>query len=374
MTALIEFEIIAILMLAALSCAVLGAIIVIRGGSSCTIDAAAKSSVLGFAAGFLLYQWITPAAIIPIGVASALFGIWASDKITAVAEKNAASAAISFVLLALGVLIITGFTDICGADISTLTVGDWYFAPFDRIRANGYDFGPLAFYIFGAVFIFNITCALIFHKEIRLSALDEGYARSVQLKIDTLNSLLSFMTALTVAAVFRITGVFMAAAFILAPALTARFYAKSQFALIVTSVLISGTACLTGFGIAYKMDVPATALAVCVLGAFFLISAFLAPEKGLIPALRERRKKRLRDCMLIVSGHLYSREQLTVPDLSATLAWSKNFTGKIIFAMKRDGLVEEKNGFLTLTQKGREMLKFLNPSVPSGHLPLPVEA
>lgn len=359
MTAFIEFEIIAILMLATLSCAVLGAIIVIRGGSSCTIDAAAKSSVLGFAAGFLLYQWITPAAIIPIGVASALFGIWASDKITSakLAEKNAASAAISFVLLAMGVLIITGFTDICGADISTLTVGDWYFAPFDRIRANGYDFGPLALYIFGAVVIFNITCALIFHKEIRLSALDEDYARSVQLKVGTLNFLLSFMTALTVAAVFRITGVFMAAAFILAPALTARFYAKSQFALIVTSVLISGTACLTGFGIAYKIDVPATALAVCVLGAFFLISVSLAPEKGLIPALGERRKKRLRDCSLIASGHLYSheQEQLTVLDLSAALAWSKNFTGKIIIAMKRDGLVEEKNGFLTLTQKGREM-------------------
>lgn len=362
MTSFIELEIISITILAALACAVPGTIIVLRGSPFIT-DTSAKSSVFGFAAGFVSAWWLPSAALIPLGTAAALFGIWAANKICAakLMEKNSAASSVSSVLIAAGILIINGFTGVSGADISTVTAGDLAFVPFDRIKAGGYDMGSAAVYILGAVLFFNLMCVLVFYKEIKLSSMDEGYARSSQLKVDAVNVLISFMTALTAASAFRITGAFMAAAFILAPSLTARFYTKRLSALIITSALICVTACLTGFGLAYRANVLISGTIVCVMGAFFIISAAAAPETGIIPMLSEKKKKRFRTGMLIASAHLYLREKegpegesVETSRLHTAMAWSGSFTGKIIMALEMEGLVEDKNGLLALTEKGRE--------------------
>jgi zinc transport system permease protein len=211
------------------------------------------------------FGWAPLAVAIPVVVAAAFLLLRLSDN--SKIKGDAAIAMVSTASLALGVIVLsltTGMTtDVCN-----------YL--FGSILAMKKADVVLSIVLSAAV----ITIFLLFYHKIFAVTFDETFARATGVAVGAHNTLLAFLTAITIVLGMRMMGAMLISSLIIFPALTAMRLCKTYRSVILCSAAVSLVCFLVGVVLSYVGTMPTGASVVAVNIFAFAVFAGLAFLKG----------------------------------------------------------------------------------------------
>ncbi len=364
----IQFEIIIVIILSAITCSIPGAFLVMRKNYYAA-DTTNRSAMLGISIAIIFSHFLSSPLVILLGSLTAGLGMYLVKKIKSITEFRAKgiSIIISSALLSLGVLIASNITfDIdTNFDTSIIYLGETAFTYFNRVRIAGVDIGSYALYTILMVMIINIAIVTYYYKEFKADGVDKAYAASINMKEKKIDILLVIMTSLSVSVSFQTAGIFMTSAFILGPAAAAQFYTKRLSSMALVSVFISSVACLAGFGVAWPAEVSISGAIVSFLGIVFIFSVLFAPEEGIVikyfDYISEQKKLDEYIILDILNTQNMDKSVKTISDtLSKSLKWKNSRVSFLINKLKAEKKLEEENGSIRLTEEGTNIInKFM---------------
>lgn len=365
----IEFEIIIVIILSAITCSIPGAFLVMRKNYYAA-DTTNRSAMLGIAVALIFSSYLSSPLVIILGSLTAGLAMILIKKIKDFTSFRAKglSIIVSSAFLCFGILIASNFsfTNATNFDLSIIYLGETAFTYFNRLRVFGVDIGSYALYAISLVLIINIIIITVFYKEFKIDGVDKNYAASIQMKESTIDYLLLIMTSLSVSVSFQTAGIFMTSAFILGPAATALFYTKRLSTLAFVSVFISSIACLAGFGIAWPNEVSISGTIVSFLGILFIASVLFSPEEGLLKKYFDNltTQKRLEEYIImdILNSEIIDcREKNVNEAISSSLKWKLMKVSYIMNKLKAENKIEIVQNKVQLTEEGKSILnKFLS--------------
>lgn len=365
----IEFEIIIVIILSAITCSIPGAFLVMRKNYYAA-DTTNRSAMLGIAVALIFSSYLSSPLVIILGSLTAGLAMILIKKIKDFTSFRAKglSIIVSSAFLCFGILIASNFsfTNATNFDLSIIYLGETAFTYFNRLRVFGVDIGSYALYAISLVLIINIIIITVFYKEFKIDGVDKSYAASIQMKESTIDYLLLIMTSLSVSVSFQTAGIFMTSAFILGPAATALFYTKRLSSLAFVSVFISSIACLAGFGIAWPNEVSISGTIVSFLGILFIASVLFSPEEGLLKKHFDNltTQKRLEEYIImdILNSEIIDcREKNVNEAISSSLKWKLMKVSYIMNKLKAENKIEIVQNKVQLTEEGKSILnKFLS--------------
>lgn len=365
----IEFEIVIVIILSAITCSIPGAFLVMRKNYYAA-DTTNRSAMLGIAVALIFSSYLSSPLVIILGSFTAGLAMILIKKLKDFTSFRAKglSIIISSAFLCFGILIASNFSfnNATNFDLSIIYLGETAFTYFNRLRVFGVDIGSYALYAISLVLIINIVIIMIFYKEFKIDGVDKSYAASIEMKENTIDYLLLIMTSLSVSVSFQTAGIFMTSAFILGPAATALFYTKRLSTLAFVSVFISSIACLAGFGIAWPNEVSISGTIVSFIGILFIVSVLFSPEEGLLKKHFDNltTQKRLEEYIImdILNSEIIDcREKHINEELSSSLKWKLMKVSYIMNKLKAENKIEIVQDKVQLTEEGKSILnKFLS--------------
>ena len=365
----IEFEIVIVIILSAITCSIPGAFLVMRKNYYAA-DTTNRSAMLGIAVALIFSSYLSSPLVIILGSFTAGLAMILIKKLKDFTSFRAKglSIIISSAFLCFGILIASNFSfnNATNFDLSIIYLGETAFTYFNRLRVFGVDIGSYALYAISLVLIINIVIIMIFYKEFKIDGVDKSYAASIEMKESTIDYLLLIMTSLSVSVSFQTAGIFMTSAFILGPAATALFYTKRLSTLAFVSVFISSIACLAGFGIAWPNEVSISGTIVSFIGILFIVSVLFSPEEGLLKKHFDNltTQKRLEEYIImdILNSEIIDcREKHINEELSSSLKWKLMKVSYIMNKLKTENKIEIVQDKVQLTEEGKSILnKFLS--------------
>lgn len=116
-----------------------------------------------------------------------------------------------------------------------------------------------------------LTMYLLFYNKIFTITFDEPFAKATGTKTAAYNSLIAFLTAITVVLGMRMMGALLISSLIIFPALTSMRLIKSFRGVVLCSAIISLVSFTAGIVISYIFATPAGASVVIINLAFFVM-------------------------------------------------------------------------------------------------------
>jgi manganese/zinc/iron transport system permease protein len=96
-------------------------------------------------------------------------------------------------------------------------------------------------------------------------------------------------------------------------------------------------------------------------GLVFLLAFLFAPQRGMVALALRRHEQRWEFAQTALAIHLLNHEgtpamatEGRVDHLQYHLHWEPNFAGEVVRRAEKGGLIERRNGDLSLTAGGRE--------------------
>lgn len=360
----IEFEIVVVIILSAITCSIPGAFLVMRKNYYAA-DTTNRSAMLGIAVALIFTSYLSSPLVIILGSLTAGLAMMLVKKIKQITSfrGKGLSIIISSAFLCFGILTAANFSfnQSSNFDLSIIYLGETAFTYFNRVRVFGVDIGSYALYAVSIVLIINIILVTLYYKEFKIDGVDKTYAASIEKKESTIDFLLLIMTSLSVSVSFQTAGIFMTTAFILGPAATALFYTKRLITLAFVSVFISSVACLAGFGLAWPNEVSISGTIVSFIGVLFIVSVIFSPEMGILKKYFDNltSQKRLEEYIImdiLNSSKIDCLEKNINENISSSLNWKVMKVSYIINKLKAEKKVEIVNEKVQLTEEGRNIL------------------
>lgn len=138
-------------------------------------------------------------------------------------------------------------------------------------------------YLIGGLALACLLVIVLLYKEFQLIAFDPDFAKTQGWPVLRLDLLLMMLLAVTVVIGLPAVGVVMIAALLILPPATARFWTDRLGVLLVLAASIGcGTGALGTLLSAHYATLPAGPIIVLCGSGLFLLSALLAPHRGLI--------------------------------------------------------------------------------------------
>jgi len=135
--------------------------------------------------------------------------------------------------------------------------------------------------IFGAVAVLLIVSVYLFFKEFTLISFDPNYAKSIGLRVNSYQLLLSSLTVLAVTVGIQAVGVVLMAALLITPAVAARFWTDKLSYMIAIAAGIGALASVSGAFISYAAPrMPTGPWIIVVLTILAILSMLFAPGRG----------------------------------------------------------------------------------------------
>jgi manganese/zinc/iron transport system permease protein len=185
-----------------------------------------------------------------------------------------ASIGISFTwLFAIGVILISVYTEQVDLDQDCVLYGEIAYVPLDLIYfSGGKVFFPRAALIAGSLFTVALTFVMVAYKGLKITSFNSDYARS--LGISTLAWHLVFMSLVSVTTVlsFEIVGAILIVALLVVPPATAYLLTKRLKQMLILSLLFACLSAIGGYYLALVLDASIAGAMVTVAGFFFLLA------------------------------------------------------------------------------------------------------
>ena len=283
--------------LCAVASALLGPYLVLRKMSMMG-DAISHAVLPGIAIAFLVTEsraslpMFIGAAI--VGLLTAIFTEWIRrfGKV----DEGASMGVVFTGLFALGLVLVVQAADKVDLDPGCVLYGAIELTPLDTTTVLGYDV-PRVVITLGAVALLNLTCVLLFYKELKITSFDPALATTLGISSRLMHYLLMTLVAITAVASFEAVGNILVVAMLIVPAAAAYMLTNRLSVMIFLSVIIGIASAALGhlsaimvpaiFGFGSTITAGMMALSA---GVLFVVAALCGPRHGIIIKLIQRRR------------------------------------------------------------------------------------
>ena len=263
-------------------------------------------------------------------------------------------------LFSIGVILISRFAGNVHLDMDAVLLGELAIAPLNRLKAFGYDLGPVALYVMGTILVLNLVFIFVFYKELKLATFDASLAAALGFSPTLIHYGLMTLVSVTTVGAFDAVGSILVVALIAGPPATAYLMTDKLSRMLILSAIIGSVNAVCGYWLASLFDVSiAGAIATMTLLVFGLIF-LVVPNRGLIAIARRhaRQKWEFAQTMLVI--HLFNHEGLpeaetesAIADLHEHLSWDPTFTTQVVRYALHNRCVSQDEAQLILTEQGR---------------------
>ncbi len=258
--------------LAASACALIGVFLVLRQGAMLG-DGISHAVLPGLALAFII---TSSRDVLPMLIGAGAMGLLTAFLTEFLSRtgrlyRDASLGIVFTVLFSIGVILIAGFAGQIDLDQECVLYGEIAYTSWDTFIVGSTNLGLRAFWILGAVFIFNIILITLFFKQLKITSFDPALARTVGIFDRLWHYLLISVMALTVVAAFESVGAILVMAMLIIPGATAFLITRNLWLMLILSVLIGVGSALGGY---YGATLTSTSIA-----------GFMAVAGGLIFAL-----------------------------------------------------------------------------------------
>ena len=207
-----------------------------------------------------------------------------------------------------------------------------------------------------------IVVVLFFYKEFKCLIFDPDYLSSLGFSTRIVDLVLMALIVLTVMVGLQAVGVVLIAAMLITPAVAARFWTDRLNRMICIASFFGGASGVIGTLISSLAPrIPTGPVMVMVVTAIFILSALLAPKKGMLARWRRLRanqrredKQHLLRAMIELGEKSKQSHKFNLDEITGKLRVSKNKTRNIARQLKRQRLVTQQNSVVSLTKQGME--------------------
>lgn len=357
---LAQLEIQIIASLVAVACSLVGVFLILRRMAMMS-DAISHTVLLGIVLAFFVTKSITSPLLL---IGAALMGVLTVSLVellnrTQLVREDTSIGLVFPALFSIAVILISRFAGDVHIDNDAVLLGELAFAPFNRVKLFGLDFGPEAFYSSGGILILNLLFVILFYKELKLATFDSALAATLGFAPTFIHYALMTLVSLTAVGSFNAVGSILVVAFMVAPPSAAYLLTDKLSRMILYSALIGIFSAISGYWLANILDASIAGSMATMTGASFLTVYLFAPERGLIAQARRRQNQRIEFALTMLTMHIANHTaaqeaelENEVIHLNEHLKWSPQFAMEIVGMAERTGLVNQKEGLLTLTENG----------------------
>lgn len=357
-----QLEIQAIAIVTAVACALPGAFLVLRRMALMS-DAISHSILLGIVLAFFVVGTVGSPLLI---LGAAIMGLVTVVLVEALANtkrvgKDAAIGLVFPALFSIAVILIARFADDVHLDVDAVLLGELAFAPFERFVVNGYDLGPRALWVMGAILGLNVVGLALFYKELKVATFDAALAAALGFSPILVHYGLMSAVSVTAVGAFDAVGSVLVVALMIAPPATAYLLSDRLSHMVGLSALIGVASAIAGFWLAHWLDASIAGSMATIAGVLFGLAFLFATDRGLVAQRRRRQRQRWEFAQEMLVVHLLHHEDLPEADeenrvahLQEGLRWEGDFTDEVVGRARRRGLISERDGLLTLTDVGRD--------------------
>ncbi len=266
---LIQIELLAISLVAAVACSLPGVFLVLRGMALMS-DAISHSILLGIVLMFLIVQQLNSPWLLCGAAVAGIATVWCTEKLmqTGRIKKETAIGLVFPLFFSVGVILITLYARNVHLDSDMVLLGDIAFAPFQRLQIAGYDVGPYALWQLGGILFLNLSFIGLFFKELKVVTFDPEYAHVIGFSPTSMHYVIMSLASITAVAAFDIVGAIVVVALMITPVATAFLLTKQLKHMIMLSVFFSALSALFGYFFAWICDVS-------IAGSIAMMAGFL---------------------------------------------------------------------------------------------------
>jgi manganese/zinc/iron transport system permease protein len=256
----------------AISCAVLGAFLVLRK-MTMVGDAISHAVLPGIAIAYLLSQSL---ASLPMFLGAALVGVFATVIIEILSKKwkvqSDASIGMTFTtLFAFGVVLITYWSDKVDLDQECVLYGEIAFVPFNTWTLAGRSMGPIALWSSGILLLLVLIYTFAGYKGLLMSSFNEDYAAVLGIGVGAWNLSLMSMVSMATVISFESVGAILVVALLVAPAATAYLISQKLKPMILLAALFGLSGSLLGYMMSARFDTSIAGGVATMLGVQFAL-------------------------------------------------------------------------------------------------------
>lgn len=288
---MLHFEIALIAALTAITCALPGTLLVLRGAALMS-DAISHSVLLGIALMFLYVQRLDSPLLLLGAALSGLGAVIVVEKIIASRKlkKDAALGLIFPLFFSLGVIIISNYAKDAHLDTDMVLLGELAFAPFTRLNLWNMDIGPYAVWVLLVACAINALVVMLLYKEWHVSLFDAQYAHLAGFSPAILHYLLMMVTSVSAVATFNIVGSIVVVALMIIPASTAYLCSSNFSTMLMLSCGFGIASSLGGYALAILLNSSIAGCIAMISGLLFGIVLLGSPDHGIIIRIHRRNR------------------------------------------------------------------------------------
>jgi manganese/zinc/iron transport system permease protein len=355
-----QFEIQLIASIVAVACALPGVFLVLRRMAMMS-DAISHTVLLGIVIAFFITKSLNSPLLL---LGAALMGMITVSFVellnrTRLVREDAAIGLVFPAIFSIAVILISRFAGDVHLDTDAVLLGELAFAPFNRLRLFGLDFGPESLYVTGVILLLNIIFIALLYKELKLATFDPALAAALGFAPALIHYALMALVSLTTVGAFDAVGSVLVVAFMIAPPAAAYLLTDRLSRMLIASSLIGVFSAVSGYWLAHWLDASIAGSMATMTGISFLTVYLFAPERGLIAQARRRQGQRIEFALTMLAMHIAHHtatheveQENQVVRLHEHLKWSPQFAAEIVGIAERNGLVQQKQGLLLLTESG----------------------
>ncbi len=219
---------------------------------------------------------------------------------------------------------------------------------------------PKDLLVMGMISLFLLVAILLLFKEFRLLTFDPDFLATLGYPVPLLDLLLMALIVLAVMAGLQAVGVILMAAMLITPAVAAKFWTDRLSTMIIVAGIIGAVAGFFGtFLSSLAPRIPTGPVMVLSATFFFILSALLAPHKGVLAKWHQHLSNRRRMAQehflrgwLEISEGKSGHNQIDIGELAAHLKLPPRTVKKAARRLVREGLVSMRLPHITLTESG----------------------
>ena len=357
-----ELIVVLVGVLAAASCALLGAFLVLRK-MAMMADAISHAILPGLVVGYFLAQGPDLLAGFLGAAAAGMLTVSLVELLTrsGLVKGDAAIGLVFPALFAFGTFLVSKYFSNVHLDTDAVLYGEIAFTPFDRLIWGGYDWGPQALWALSALTLVNLVFVTAFYKELKLATFDPGLAATLGFAPALIHYALMALVSLTTVGAFTAVGAILVVALLIVPAATAYLLTDRLPVMIALAVLAGMVAAVAGYALAIALNASIAGAIATITGILFGAALLFSPSHGLVAKSRRRRRQQRQFAaeMLIVhllnhSGQPEQAAESNAAHLHSELGWAEAFAEMAIRQATRAGFVRRTENELELTPEGEQ--------------------
>jgi manganese/zinc/iron transport system permease protein len=362
-----QLEIVLIACVAAAACALVGAFLVLRRAAMLS-DAVSHAILPGIVVGFFLTESLASPLLLAAAAATGVLAVALIEAVgnTRLVKGDAAIGLVFPALFSIGVILIARYASGVHLDTDAVLLGDPAFAWIERFEAGGaggaegFDLGPKALWVMGALLALDLAFIALFYKELKLATFDAALAAALGFAPRAIHYALMGLVSVTAVGAFDVVGSILVVALVVAPPAAAYLLTDRLPRLLALAVGLGVLAAVTGYALARALDASIAGAMATMAGVLFALVFLFAPERGVVAQARRRAAQRREFARRMLLVHLLHHEhtpeaerECRVPHLQEHLHWDGDFAETAVRYAERTGTVRRAGDRLALTPAGR---------------------